>query len=353
MYTGNQFSSLRILIIEEAVEDADKLIVDTALGLSKEHSSVMIVGEDVDLLVLLTALGPNHTNIFLRKPGRGNIREKVFTSSSLAKKYNTPNIIKYLLVLHAFSGCDTTSAPYNLGKMKILNTLLKNPHLSNIFERYLSRKTLPNIIAVAGSTLFTALYGGNPSKKSLNELRYQCYARLSIKSKANMASLPPTEDAARYHSYRVYHQVQTWLGNTLDPEDWGWKRTAHGLIPISMSQEIAPKNLLKAIRCRCMSRNCTNACGCRKAGLKCSVLCDCDEEKCANKINIEISEPDDIETNMLFAEPSDVDIDHENECLINALKSMQTPQDEVDTQSESDSEDTYVSTVSGKRRKLL
>ncbi|MPC95446.1 hypothetical protein E2C01_090658 [Portunus trituberculatus] len=34
-------------------------------------------------------------------------------------------------------------------------------------------------------------------------------------------SLPPTCDAATYHSYRVYHQVQTWLGNILDPTKWG------------------------------------------------------------------------------------------------------------------------------------
>ena len=34
-------------------------------------------------------------------------------------------------------------------------------------------------------------------------------------------SLPTTNDAAKYHSYRVYHQVQTWLGNILDPTEWG------------------------------------------------------------------------------------------------------------------------------------
>ena len=31
-------------------------------------------------------------------------------------------------------------------------------------------------------------------------------------------NIPPTSDSARYHSYRVYYQVQTWIGNTLNPQ---------------------------------------------------------------------------------------------------------------------------------------
>lgn len=96
MYTGNQFSSLRILIIEEAVEDADKLIVDTALGLSKEHSSVMIVGEDVDLLVLLTALGPNHTNIFYESQVEGIFEKKY------SRRHRLPKNTTHLISLNIF-----------------------------------------------------------------------------------------------------------------------------------------------------------------------------------------------------------------------------------------------------------
>ena len=34
--------------------------------------------------------------------------------------------------------------------------------------------------------------------------------------------LQPTSDAATYHSGRVNHQVQAWLGNSLKPNTWGW-----------------------------------------------------------------------------------------------------------------------------------
>ena len=33
-----------------------------------------------------------------------------------------------------------------------------------------------------------------------------------------------TKDADKYHSYRVYLQIQIWVGNTkIADEDWGWK----------------------------------------------------------------------------------------------------------------------------------
>ena len=35
-------------------------------------------------------------------------------------------------------------------------------------------------------------------------------------------ALPPTSAAAREHSWHVYHQVQSWLGNNPLPSDLGW-----------------------------------------------------------------------------------------------------------------------------------
>lgn len=32
------------------------------------------------------------------------------------------------------------------------------------------------------------------------------------KNKSNMSGLPPIENAAIYHSYRTYHQIQHWIG---------------------------------------------------------------------------------------------------------------------------------------------
>lgn len=99
-------------------------------------------------------------------------------------------------------------------------------------------------------------------------------------------SLPPTCDAARYHSYRVYHQVQTWLGNILDPTKWGWllhKGQNMKLKPVSMRRDAAPASLLKLVKCNCHGRCDKNTCSCRKNGLSCTLACGyCKGITCTN-----------------------------------------------------------------------
>ena len=42
-------------------------------------------------------------------------------------------------------------------------------------------------------------------------------AKNKLQANFELATLPPTSVAAAQHSFRVYHQVQMWLGNDLDP----------------------------------------------------------------------------------------------------------------------------------------
>lgn len=109
-------------IVKQAVEDADTLIINTAIDMSSAFDSVIVIGEDVDLLVLLTALASTHLNLYFLKPGKGKIMQQLYSIQRLqAEKAIAENI----LFLHAFSGCDTTSAFFNQGKIKFLNILKK------------------------------------------------------------------------------------------------------------------------------------------------------------------------------------------------------------------------------------
>ena len=68
-------------------------------------------------------------------------------------------------------------------------------------------------------------------------------------------SLPPS-DAAKYHSDRVYHQVQTWLGHTLDPTQWVWlvlKGKEENLKPVRMVKDATPTSLLKLVDATAMA----------------------------------------------------------------------------------------------------
>lgn len=73
-----------------------------------------IVGQDVDLLVLLTALTPENREIFFLKPSMKKKVARVYSSLTLQKRFL--GIRKFILLAHAFGGADTTSSSYSKGK---------------------------------------------------------------------------------------------------------------------------------------------------------------------------------------------------------------------------------------------
>jgi hypothetical protein len=77
--------------------------------------------------------------------------------------------------------------------------------------------------------------------------------------------LLPIEASAKYHSYRVYLQIQEWIGkHVLDPKDWGWKLHQNEYFPLSTDLAAAPEELLKIICCKCKGDCSTRICACRK-----------------------------------------------------------------------------------------
>ncbi|CAH1099607.1 unnamed protein product [Psylliodes chrysocephalus] len=100
--------------VKQAIEDADLLIVQTAIEIAPSFSSEFVIGEDVDLLVLFTAKARKIPNLYLRKQGRGK-KEDVFYAPQRLQYSDA--VAKSMLFLHAFSGCDTTSALFNQGKI--------------------------------------------------------------------------------------------------------------------------------------------------------------------------------------------------------------------------------------------
>ncbi|CAH1100804.1 unnamed protein product [Psylliodes chrysocephalus] len=130
-------------------EDADRLIVTTAISISSSYEVVKIVGEDIDLLVLLCGLSrdggdhilprniPNNSIIFV-KCGRDKNPDVTYSTNSF-KQLSQPGIA---LFLHACSGCDT-SAPFGQGKNKFLSTKKKQLRFEQNAEVFLSSNATP------------------------------------------------------------------------------------------------------------------------------------------------------------------------------------------------------------------
>ena len=79
-------------------------------------------------------------------------------------------------------------------------------------------------IESAGSKAIVSLFNGATSD-SLASLRYSflCKKVVSSSTFVTPERLPPTQSALKYHSFRCYLQVMTWMGlsSQMDAEKWG------------------------------------------------------------------------------------------------------------------------------------
>ncbi|GBM28899.1 hypothetical protein AVEN_265286-1 [Araneus ventricosus] len=67
-----------------ATDDADVHIVKTAIETYEKIKKQVVIGQDVDLLVLPTALTPDYMDILMLKEGKGKIKDR-FHSSKICR----------------------------------------------------------------------------------------------------------------------------------------------------------------------------------------------------------------------------------------------------------------------------
>lgn len=258
--------------VYQAPDDADTLVIKTAVDMSETHEYVTVVGEDVDLLILLVA-NAHQSNIYFLKPGRSKTPTRIFSLKEISDTTKSV-IIENVLFLHAFCGCDTTSAIYGKGKMKSVNLLLKRDDLHSIVRVFNKADANPQEVSGAGERFMLALYGAPKEESSIDKYRFAVFTKLVAHSNKEviLSKLPPTSAAIHQHSLRVYLQVQKWRFHNLLPQNWGWESKGNTLVPIQSALPPAPDDLLHLISCNCV-KGCDRRCGCVRAGLKCSKIC--------------------------------------------------------------------------------
>ena len=139
-----------------------------------------------------------------------------------------------------------------------------------------------------GEKILAIVYGGEG--QSLDELRYkryreQLYKSGSVQKGIDARRLPPTSPSATYHCLRVFHQVQEWLGNNLDPLVYGWENDNGKLSPKAIDVASASDYALKKLKCGCKT-NCKKICPCLRVNMNCTEFCQCSDELCENNKNV-------------------------------------------------------------------
>ena len=150
------------------------------------------------------------------------------------------------------------------GKKKAFNLVKYNPELQTLEEVLLDSSSTPDAVALAAEEILLALYGAICTTLSLNTHIRHCFMKAVATCQIQLGTLPPTSAAAREHSWHVYHQVQSWLGNDPLPSDLGWDLVNGQLRPVLSRLTPAPDALLNLISCNCKC-GCGRGYGCRRA----------------------------------------------------------------------------------------
>lgn len=291
-----KFVKLGICVLQ-AEDDADTLIVHTAIQKSNSYTQVGVIGEDVDLIIILLTLTTDDSQIIFKKPGKGSTETRSYSIQNLRQQFKVE--LPYILFVHAIGGCDTTSAIFQQGKIKHLKTVQAHPHEE---------------ILRAGEEYLLKLFKAPANTKTLNYHRYDVFRKTVASSKkiVKLSRLPPTIDSAKQHLFRVYLQIQLWHGNIHNPLHWGWEKADNTIIPIFTKKPPATDSLLSVINCAC-TKSCEKNCGCKKAGMRCSIICkNCQGTSCLNQPPI-CDDDDDDDVELYTDEQQTTNIDKDDE----------------------------------------
>ncbi|CAM1319293.1 Uncharacterised protein r2_g2746 [Pycnogonum litorale] len=209
----------------QELEECNHEEADTRLILHAVESKqdVVIVAKDTDVLVLMVwafAFLDVQRKWFFRKDD-GQFADVGEICSHFGK-----DICIHLPALHALSGCDATSYFYNVGKVKLLKTVVKIPRYLALLDSLGKEKVASDSdIEDVQKFVQMAMYSGK-EKESYVETRVRLYHKMKVKSSL---SLPPDPHSLKQAILRAHWQTYYWLRCTealvenLSSEGCGWK----------------------------------------------------------------------------------------------------------------------------------
>jgi len=181
--------------------DADSLICDIAIASTRSNQPVVLVGNDTDLLVILISAVTDEVNLSIQLTTSPNT---IYRISDIQKALSL-DVRSHILLAHAITGCDTVSAPYNIGKQKVISVLENTRADWSVLNIFKQKDANHDDVARAGEKLLLKLYGAK-KVTTLDKQRHLSYMqrvsrKLLTADGFQLQLLPPTSAAAKYHSY--------------------------------------------------------------------------------------------------------------------------------------------------------
>ncbi|KAG1675715.1 hypothetical protein GQR58_014542 [Nymphon striatum] len=225
------------------LEDSNHCEADTRLILEadKLDAPVIVHATDTDVLVLMVHEFP--TQVFNQKWQMKIGHERFVNIESICAKIGT-EACAILPAYHSITGCDTTSFPFGIGKLKPWKKMIKLKCYS-LLNNFGS--TLASIGFLSRSKEFfrTVMYGGNKDECYI-DTRIRMYERQKVKSSSGII---PDENSTTQHLKRSCFQAYIWHQCTQQMIDypplnktWGWKEEEVGIVPVWYTCSQFPPN---------------------------------------------------------------------------------------------------------------
>lgn len=188
--------------------------------------------------------------------GTGN-KKRLIDVSEMSHSYSQQHLTA-LIALHAFSGCDTTSAFKGLGKVRPLKTLSRMPKFGETLARLGDTWDVPRDLVDLLNEFTCALFS-RPRVRSVDELRFLRMSELCSKDdkhlahsrNVDLATFPPCGRSLEQHIRRVNYQVGIWKVAHIDIPDacngHGWTLVDQKIEPLWYEGCVLPQQLADII----------------------------------------------------------------------------------------------------------
>ena len=196
-------------IVMNAEGDADYDIVQAAIAVS-EYKTTTLIGEDTDLLILLLHHMDSHKKTLYFRSDKKSKEQRVYNINTL-KECLGQQLCSQLLFIHAFTGCDTTSRVFGMGKKPFFQKVAKgDEQLKSCALAFTKPGQTADTIEQHGNQSMVLLFSGKQTD-FLASLRHSVFKNkvVSASSFVAPARLPPTASATKCHSLRAYYQIMT------------------------------------------------------------------------------------------------------------------------------------------------
>ena len=263
---GQSTDSMPVNCLFNRQEEADTLLILHSLNADSEENEdmdIIVRSPDSDVFFLLVSYSKQFKHPLYFDTGNSNKRRMIHIQKlcGIIPKESSDAILAY----HAFTGCDSTSAFLQKGKVRPLKHLSKNPDFVVAFKELGKHELVPDNVFNQIEKFVCQMYGGKPHEKSVDKMRYdrvrQKYrpkgtSPLSCLEGLDVSLLPPCQQALRKHTLRANYQTMIWRHAHIShpdiphPSGHGWTMNSDDILFIDWCTDPVPQQLVDILHTR-------------------------------------------------------------------------------------------------------